>query len=182
MRPSRFLASASRLSSWPSSQAMRNWRPLIRTLTWAIALAALAVDHVADARDGSIDAAGDLAADAFEPARACCLAVERGGKLGTVDTERVQLAGEPFLAAVALTTTFHCRIERIERQRQALDRGIHCARLRHRLPRDKKMLRRQMLRPRSLRAGRPQRQRPDTSLSRCFRDPVHGSGIGTASH
>ena len=84
--------------------------------------------------DGGVEPLRDLAVGRLERARARGLAVERGGKPGAVDAQRVQLARQPLLVAVGFAPALDRGIERVERQRQTLHRGIDCALLGHRLP------------------------------------------------
>ena len=80
----------------------------------------------------------DLAVGRFQPARARGFAVERGGEPGAVDAERMELARQPFLAAVGLAPSLDRGVERVQRERQTLDRLIDRALVGHRLhPRSK---------------------------------------------
>src|ERR1019366_281041 len=132
IRPSRSLASASRWSSCPSSQARRYWRPAMVAFTWAIS-SLVAVQHRLDADDGGVQPLRDLAIGGLQPARARGFAVERGGKPGAVDAQRVELARQPLPAAVGLAPALDRGIERVERQRQTLHCAIDRALVGHRL-------------------------------------------------
>src|SRR5439155_2689720 len=106
MRRSSSTASRLRWPSWPSSQAKRNWRPLMLTVTCEAALAAMrrgcsaviGLQHGSDGVDGDVEAARDLAVGGLERARARNRVVEIGGELGAIGSERVQLRGERLLA------------------------------------------------------------------------------------
>src|SRR3954471_23363933 len=105
MRPSRSWASAMRRPSWPSSQAMRNWRPLMVTVTCDMAACSLRrspvvrFQDIADGLDRDVEATRDFAIGGFERAAARCGLIELGGETGAVGAERVQLVGQIGLAA-----------------------------------------------------------------------------------
>ena len=92
---------SARCSSCPSSQAMRNWRPLMVTLTCAIDCSSASA-RIWMRVDRGIEPARDLAVGVVEPSGARGLAIERGGKPGAVDAERVNLLRQAVLAAVGL--------------------------------------------------------------------------------
>ena len=94
-RSSRSLASCRRWSSWPSSQAMRNWRPLMVTFTCARCPSIgcdLEHGRMLSIAASSRRAMSRLAAFSLRTLRE--LRVEVGGELGAVGAERVHLLGE----------------------------------------------------------------------------------------
>src|SRR5580704_14759782 len=132
IRVSRSRASSMRWPSWPSSQAMRNCRPLMVTLTWDIrppptrftrrpaarGRSALGRQHAADGFDGLIDTLRHLAIGGLERAAAGCSMVKLAGEPGAVVVERMDLIGERLDAAVDLTPALRRLVQRLERQRQ----------------------------------------------------------------
>src|SRR5580693_8136616 len=136
IRVSRSRASSMRWPSWPSSQAMRNCRPLMVTLTWDIPLppkrklgstcrpgarprSAGGPQHAADGFDRAIDALSHLAIGGLERAAARRGLIELAGQPRAVVVERVDLIGERLHAAVGLAPALRRLVERLERQGQA---------------------------------------------------------------
>src|ERR1700722_13494782 len=114
IRVSRSRASSMRWPSWPSSQAIRNCRPLMVTLTWDIAApptqtlfnrcprlrSAAGLQHAANGLDGLIDALRHLAIGGLERAGAGRGLVELAGEARAVVVERMDLIGQRLDAAV----------------------------------------------------------------------------------
>src|SRR5580693_5488518 len=137
IRMSRSRASSMRWPSWPSSQAMRNCRPLMVTLTWDIRLPQLGspaaprlrgsgargrlvpgLEHAADGFDGLIDALRHFAIGGLERAGAGGGLVKLAGQTGAVVVERMDLIGERLDAAVGLAPALRRLIQGFERERQ----------------------------------------------------------------
>src|SRR5690242_7668132 len=131
MRWSISLARICRCSSCPSSHAKRNWRPAIVALTCAMASLVRVEDRLNRA-DRRIQPFGDLAIGRLEAARPCSFAVEGCSEARAIYAQSVHLGGKTFLVPVRLLAPFDRSVERVERERQTLDRGIDCAFLRHR--------------------------------------------------
>src|SRR5665811_2520633 len=109
----------------------RYWRPAIVAFTCAM-VSLVSVQYRLDAGDGRVQPLRDLAVAGLQPARARGFTVERGGKPGAVDAQRVELARQPLLAAVGLASALDRGIKRIQRQRQTLHRAIDRALVGHR--------------------------------------------------
>src|SRR4029077_18983465 len=134
MRMSRSRASSMRWASWPSSQAMRNCRPLMVTLTWDIppppthtrlssrrrlhGRSAIGPQRAADGFDGLIDALRHVAIGGLERAGAGGGLVELAGQPGAVVVERMDLVGERLRAAVGLAAALRRLVQRLQRQAQ----------------------------------------------------------------
>src|SRR5262245_61129047 len=120
IRVSRSSARRWRCASSPSSQAMRNWRPLMVTLTCGMALrrvadsALVAGEHGADGIDRSIESLGDFAVGALQGASAGGGGIKLGGEPRAVGAQRVQLGGERRLAPVGLAPALDRGRERVE--------------------------------------------------------------------
>jgi len=92
------------------------------TLTWDIASSQLSfatLQRAADRFDRMVDPLRDFAIGGFELARTGGGLIEFAGKPRPIAVERMDLIGERLLAAVGLAPALDCRIQRIERVRQA---------------------------------------------------------------
>ncbi|MGB9414198.1 MAG: hypothetical protein WCB26_23710, partial [Pseudolabrys sp.] len=67
------------------------------------------------------------------PGTASAMELVRADLLGGVFSVALHLSREALFVAVSLLSPFDCGIQRVQCERQALDRGIDCALLRHRL-------------------------------------------------
>ena len=122
MRSSSSLASRIRWPSWPSSQAMRNWRPLMVTFTCAMSLSVVLsrscdFEHRADVLHRGIEPARDLAVGGFEPARARGL--RHRGRRRAASGRRPSAwtcSASRASAAVGLEPPLHRGVERIQRR------------------------------------------------------------------
>src|SRR5665213_1205778 len=121
MRSSRSLASPRRWSSWPSSHAMRNWRPLMVTFTCDIgALSILCFEHVADVLHRGVEPSRHVAVGGLKAPHPAELRIEISGKLGAVGVERVHPLGQRRAGAVNLDAAIHRGVEHVQRLAQAL--------------------------------------------------------------
>jgi hypothetical protein len=91
----------------------------------------IGVQHRLDAGHCSVESPRDLAIGFFYLLGMCRLAVERFRQSGAIDSERVELLRQAVFAAIRFATSLDRGIERIERQRKALDRSVDRTRLRH---------------------------------------------------
>ena len=139
--------------------------------------------HAADGLYRAVDTLRDLAIGGLERARAGGGFVEFAGKTGAVGAEHVKLGGERFLAAVGFLPPLSCRIERVERLRQAPARGsIKSGSLMLRVTPLRcrsfwaKTLRRQLFTARTLR--RIERERQRLSARRDHDLCMTGAGLG----
>src|SRR5262249_40822245 len=130
MRWSRSAASFWRCASSPSSQAMRNWRPLMVTLTCGMEfpladiLALIRRKHGTDGVDRGIEPLRNLAVGRLQPPRARRGGIKLGSEPRAVGAERVQLGIERLLAAIGLLPPLDRGGQCIERKRKALAGGI----------------------------------------------------------
>src|SRR5262249_24268792 len=128
MRASRPSARWVRRASSPFSHAIRNWRPLMVTLTCDMAPSALLCrEHSADRIDGGIEPLGDLAIGAFQRPVARRGGVELCGETRAVSAARMQLVVERLFAAVGLVPAFDGGGKRIERQSKTFASRIDSA-------------------------------------------------------
>ena len=67
----------------------------------------------------------------LQPPRASGFTVKGCGESRAVDTKSLYLGGEALFVAVGLLSAFDRGIERVECERQTLDRGVDCALLGH---------------------------------------------------
>src|SRR5262249_11903278 len=137
MRWSTSFASDCRCSSWPSSQARRNWRPAMVATIWAIN-SLVQIHHQLDRCNRIVETLGDFAVRCLQPPRARGFAIQCRGESCAIDAESLHLSGKALFTAVSLLSPFNCGIERVEREGQTLDGRIDCALLRHALLRIKK--------------------------------------------
>src|SRR3954467_9360426 len=119
---------------------MRNWRPLMVTITCAMAdldgraesSTVVRLQQGANGADGGVEPARDLAVGILQRARMRGCGVEVGGKLGAVTAERMQLRGDGLAIVVGLAAALDRAFERIERHGQAPGGGINRAYVVHR--------------------------------------------------
>src|SRR5215467_14673430 len=121
MRASSSCARCVRCSSSPSSQAIRNWRPLMVTLTCGMTSSALVRGERRSNRvDGGVEPLGDFTIGGFQGAAARGRGIKLRGEPGAVGAERLQLRVQCLLAAIGLVPALDSGGERIERERKTL--------------------------------------------------------------
>src|SRR5438876_7514071 len=121
MRPSRSSARCVTRASSPSSHAIRNWRPLMVTLTCGMAPSGLVRrEHGSDRVDGGIEPLSDFTIHAFQRAAARGRGIKLRRKPRAVGAKRVQLRVKSLLAAIGLVPPLDSGGERIERKRKTL--------------------------------------------------------------
>src|SRR5437660_6826856 len=121
MRPSRSSARCVTRASSPSSHAIRNWRPLMVTLTCGMAPSGLVRrEHGSDRVDGGVEPLSDFTIHAFQRAAARARGIKLRRKPRAVGAKRVQLRVKSLLAAIGLVPPLDSGGERIERKRKTL--------------------------------------------------------------
>src|SRR6266480_5072018 len=121
MRPSRSSARCVTRASSPSSHAIRNWRPLMVTLTCGMAPSGLVRrEHGSDRVDGGVEPLSDFTIHAFQRAAARGRGIKLRRKPRAVGAKRVQLRVKSLLAAIGLVPPLDSGGERIERKRKTL--------------------------------------------------------------
>src|SRR5258708_4528796 len=103
---------------------MRNWRPLIVTVTCdmtrstgrMILSTVVGLDDGTDGLDGGMEAAGDLVVGGFQRAGPRRHGVEVGGEPRAIRAERVQLIGQAQVGAIGLAAALRRSLEPVERQ------------------------------------------------------------------
>src|SRR6266702_8739511 len=121
MRPSRSSARCVTRASSPSSHAIRNWRPLMVTLTCGMAPSGLVRrEHGSDRVDGGVEPLSDFTVHAFQRAAARGRGIKLRRKPRAVGAKRVQLRVKSLLAAIGLVPPLDSGGERIERKRKTL--------------------------------------------------------------
>src|SRR5258708_26798044 len=119
MRASRSSAGCVTRASSRSSQAIRNWRRLMVTLTCGMAPSALVRrEQGSDGVDGDVEPLDDFTIDAFQRAAARGRGIKLRGEPGAVGAKGVQLRVQCLLAAIGLVPSLNGGGERIERKRK----------------------------------------------------------------
>src|SRR6202011_5319785 len=103
-------ASRSRWLSWPSSHAMRNWRPLIVTVTCDMISSTGRMDtstivrlnHGSNGLDGGIEPPGNLLVGVFQCACSGGHRIKIAGQPRAVGAERMQLIGHAEVGVIGL--------------------------------------------------------------------------------
>src|SRR5271155_5048586 len=111
---------------------MRNCRPLMETLTWAMAapgspsggLLLIGYQHAADRFDCLVDPLCDLPVGGFEPARPRRRMIEFAGEPRPIGAERVDLCEQCLMVAIEFAAPLGRSLQRIERERQTPVRNV----------------------------------------------------------
>src|ERR1700760_4455677 len=118
MRSSSSRASCCRWASWPSSQAIRNWRPLMVTVTWG-KWSSLAFEHVPNIFHRGIQPPRHLAVGGLEAAHLGDLSVEISRETGAVGIECMHLFGQDRPGPIGFDSALDRGVETIQRRGEA---------------------------------------------------------------
>src|SRR6185436_1092574 len=142
MRWSRSWANFMRWPSWPSSQAMRNCRPLMVTVTCDMVCpfvrplasarsAVIRFQNVAHRLDRHVESPRYFAIGGLQHADARGRSVEVGGEARPVVPQRIKLLGKAGMSAVGLAAPLDGRFQRIHGKPQAPAGGVDRTCIRH---------------------------------------------------